>query len=129
MVKIRSMTLVQAPMERCFRLALSVDLHRAATQDVPFAGRTSGLLGPGKTVGWKHSRLGWKLKRESLVDLWRPFTFFHEVMVTGTFGFYEHEHHFAPMNDGTRIRDERSEERRVGKECGLLCRSRWSPYH
>ena len=24
---------------------------------------------------------------------------------------------------------ERSEERRVGKECALLCRSRWSPYH
>ena len=23
----------------------------------------------------------------------------------------------------------RSEERRVGKECSLLCRSRWSPYH
>src|SRR6187399_3443258 len=22
-----------------------------------------------------------------------------------------------------------SEERRVGKECSLLCRSRWSPYH
>ena len=22
-----------------------------------------------------------------------------------------------------------SEERRVGKECRLLCRSRWSPYH
>ena len=25
--------------------------------------------------------------------------------------------------------DFRSEERRVGKECRLLCRSRWSPYH
>ena len=24
---------------------------------------------------------------------------------------------------------ERSEERRVGKECCLVCRSRWSPYH
>ena len=24
---------------------------------------------------------------------------------------------------------ERSEERRVGKECSLPCRSRWSPYH
>ena len=24
---------------------------------------------------------------------------------------------------------ERSEERRVGKECFRLCRSRWSPYH
>ena len=23
----------------------------------------------------------------------------------------------------------RSEERRVGKECPVLCRSRWSPYH
>ena len=23
----------------------------------------------------------------------------------------------------------RSEERRVGKECPQLCRSRWSPYH
>ena len=23
----------------------------------------------------------------------------------------------------------RSEERRVGKECWITCRSRWSPYH
>ena len=28
--------------------------------------------------------------------------------------------------DGT---GRRSEERRVGKECPQLCRSRWSPYH
>ena len=27
------------------------------------------------------------------------------------------------------LRVDRSEERRVGKECSLLCRSRWSPYH
>ena len=27
------------------------------------------------------------------------------------------------------ISGERSEERRVGKECHLTCRSRWSPYH
>ena len=26
-------------------------------------------------------------------------------------------------------RAHRSEERRVGKECACLCRSRWSPYH
>ena len=26
-------------------------------------------------------------------------------------------------------REVRSEERRVGKECELKCRSRWSPYH
>src|SRR3546814_19696703 len=28
-----------------------------------------------------------------------------------------------------RARPERSEERRVGKECVSKCRSRWSPYH
>src|SRR3546814_16343261 len=27
------------------------------------------------------------------------------------------------------VRDGRSEERRVGKECVSTCRSRWSPYH
>ena len=27
------------------------------------------------------------------------------------------------------VRAARSEERRVGKECCLVCRSRWSPYH
>ena len=26
-------------------------------------------------------------------------------------------------------RSNRSEERRVGKECASMCRSRWSPYH
>ena len=31
-------------------------------------------------------------------------------------------------NFNRRIR-ERSEERRVGKECQSTCRSRWSPYH
>ena len=25
--------------------------------------------------------------------------------------------------------NKRSEERRVGKECASMCRSRWSPYH
>ena len=32
------------------------------------------------------------------------------------------------LNLGYKI-DTRSEERRVGKECLRLCRSRWSPYH
>ena len=27
------------------------------------------------------------------------------------------------------VNEKRSEERRVGKECRALCRSRWSPYH
>ena len=31
--------------------------------------------------------------------------------------------------DPTDLRERRSEERRVGKECDRVCRSRWSPYH
>ena len=34
--------------------------------------------------------------------------------------------------EGPRVREVasgRSEERRVGKECASMCRSRWSPYH
>src|SRR3546814_18608148 len=28
-----------------------------------------------------------------------------------------------------KVLPERSEERRVGKECGSTCKSRWTPYH
>ena len=40
----------------------------------------------------------------------------------------EFERLVEEKSDGT-IDIERSEERRVGKECLRLCRSRWSPYH
>src|SRR3546814_12208402 len=40
---------------------------------------------------------------------------------------------FASQNVRPRIigraESDRSEERRVGKECVSMCRSRWSPYH
>ena len=36
---------------------------------------------------------------------------------------------FEEAVDGVRFIANRSEERRVGKECLRLCRSRWSPYH
>jgi hypothetical protein len=35
----------------------------------------------------------------------------------------------ALFQNFTTLEDARSEERRVGKECRRLCRSRWSPYH
>ena len=35
----------------------------------------------------------------------------------------------SEMFDGREQFFTRSEERRVGKECSLQCRSRWSPYH
>ena len=34
-----------------------------------------------------------------------------------------------PLINGLQLENGRSEERRVGKECDIPCRSRWSPYH
>src|SRR3546814_15077336 len=35
----------------------------------------------------------------------------------------------TPFPPGVKLKDGRSDERRVGKECVSTCRSRWSPYH
>ena len=40
-------------------------------------------------------------------------------------GLLQREHDGRHYGTGVR----RSEERRVGKECTSVCRSRWSPYH
>ena len=34
-----------------------------------------------------------------------------------------------PRRQMSKFLESRSEERRVGKECRIGCRSRWSPYH
>ena len=35
----------------------------------------------------------------------------------------------CPLRGHSNVQGDRSEERRVGKECSAVCRSRWSPYH
>ena len=44
---------------------------------------------------------------------------------------YEAVKHQGKKGKGNSLDEvgERSEERRVGKECRIGCRSRWSPYH
>ena len=106
MKKIRTMTLVQAPMERCFKLAVSIDLQMAATHEKAVAGVTSGLIGPGETVTWRGSSFIGIRTYQSLIEVWRPYSYFRDIMISGPFNAFEHEHYFAPMNDGTRIRDE-----------------------
>jgi ligand-binding SRPBCC domain-containing protein len=103
---IRSVTQVKAPMERCFKLAVSIDLQMAATGQKAIDGTTSGLIGPGETVTWQSPGLIGKVTHKNLIEVWRPHTYFRDIMVDGPFAAFEHDHHFAPMNDGTRIRSE-----------------------
>ena len=109
METIRLTTWMDAPLERCFRLATSIDLHVASaadTRESAIGGVTSGELGDGDSVEWRGRHFGRWVTHTSKVDGWRPFSYFREVMTKGWFARFEHEHHFAVMDDGTRMRDE-----------------------
>ncbi len=109
MQTIRLTTWIDAPVERCFKLATSIDLHLASaaqTQEKAVGGVTSGLIGEGETVQWQGRHLGRLRTHTSRIDGWRPYSYFRDVMVEGSFALFEHEHHFAVMDDGTRMRDE-----------------------
>ena len=43
--------------------------------------------------------------------------------------WYSRSKRFSATTKASKPRPRRSEERRVGKECFVPCRSRWSPYH
>src|SRR3546814_11384239 len=54
--------------------------------------------------------------------------------VAGRADFLVHLHpalqlRLVPVRQQYAVAGQRSEERRVGKECVSTCRSRWSPYH
>ena len=70
--------------------------------------------------GSRKDYIGFKLDSARVPDLPKPRPY-REIFVYG------------PRVEGVHLRfgavARRSEERRVGKECCALCRSRWSPYH
>ena len=109
MVTIRTVTWVDAPVERCFRLATSVSflLASAKSGNVKIvSGGKSGSLEQGDTVTWRGRMFGVGRIHSSHIEIVRPFHYVREVMVAGGFKLYEHERHFAAMDDGTRIKDE-----------------------
>jgi hypothetical protein len=109
METIRLATWINAPVERCFLLSLSIDLHVASagnTGEKAIDGVMSGLIGEGQTVTFRGRHYGAQREHTSRIDVLRPHNYFRDVMVSGSFRHFVHEHHFAPMDDGTRMRDE-----------------------
>jgi len=109
METIRLETWIDAPVERCFLLSLNIDLHvvsARSTREQAIDGVTTGLIGEGQTVTFRARHLGLWRRHTSRVEVVRPYTYFRDVMIKGVFHRFEHEHHFAAMNDGTRMRDE-----------------------
>lgn len=120
---IRVATWIDAPIERCFLLSLSIDLLWGSTGS---AG-TGGLLREGQTVTLPGRPFG-VLRHTCRVDELRPHSYFRDVMIAGNFRHFMHEHHFAPMNDGTRIRDEIRFSSRWGPVGNLFARKRLKAY-
>jgi hypothetical protein len=85
---IRVETYIDAPIERCYDLSPSVDLHRrsiAQTRERPVAGVTAGVMKPGDTVTWKAVHFGIKQHLTSKITVYeRPYRFTDE-MVKGAF--------------------------------------------
>jgi ligand-binding SRPBCC domain-containing protein len=109
METIRLGTWIDAPVERCFLLSLSVDLHVAAarsTREKTAAGVTEGMISEGETLTFKGRHFGVRWRHTSLIEKLRPHSYYRDIMIAGPFEHFEHDHHFAPMDDGTRMRDD-----------------------
>src|SRR5713226_1430526 len=108
MPTIRLETYINAPIERCFDLSLSVDLHRhsvAHTHERPVAGVTSGVMKLGDTVTWEAMHFGIKQHLTSKITAYeRPYRFTDE-MVRGAFRELTHLHEFVPQPPGTLMID------------------------
>jgi ligand-binding SRPBCC domain-containing protein len=108
MPTIRLETSINAPIERCFDLSLSVDLHHHSvmhTHERPVAGVTKGMMKLGDTVTWEAVHFGIRQHLTSKITIYeRPFRFTDE-MVQGAFQEIIHIHEFVPQPSGTLMVD------------------------
>jgi len=102
-------TWIAAPIERCFDLMRSVDLHTASTattREKAVGGKTSGLLDTGDVVTWEAVHLGVRQRLTVRVTRCDRPTSFEDVMVRGAFARFTHRHAFREEHGGTLMLDD-----------------------
>ncbi|GEO03108.1 hypothetical protein AAE02nite_07720 [Adhaeribacter aerolatus] len=108
MPEINIRTFVKAPIQICFDLSRSIDLHQLSTQktgEKAIAGRTTGLIELHETVTWRAKHFGvWQKLTSKITAFNYPF-YFEDQMVSGAFKYFRHEHHFTPTENGTQMQD------------------------
>lgn len=106
---IRLDTKIDAPLERVFDLARSIDAHIASTEGTherAVAGRASGLIEMGESVTWEARHLGVNQRLTvGIISMERPHAFSDE-MIRGAFASMRHHHRFMPDGIGTLMIDE-----------------------
>jgi len=101
-------TRIKAPIEVCFDLCRSIDLHKISAQQTnekAIAGVTSGLINEGETVTWRAKHLGVYQKLTSIVTACEKPHYFVDEMVKGTFKRFKHEHFLEEKNGQTFVVD------------------------
>lgn len=81
-------TQMRAPIERCFDLARSVEIHLRSTEKTreKVVGRsTNGLLGLNDEVTWEATHLRIRQRLTSRITVWNPPYHFRDSMVRGAF--------------------------------------------
>lgn len=102
-------TRIHAPIQRCFDLSRSIDLHTVSTRktnEKAIAGVTSGLIGFNQEVTWKAKHFGVYQKLTTRITAFHSPVFFEDKMVKGIFKKMEHKHFFEQEGDETVMRDE-----------------------
>ncbi|MES2765568.1 MAG: SRPBCC family protein [Bacteroidota bacterium] len=110
-------TEIHAPIEICFDLSISIDLHMLsteATREKAIAGRTSGLIGLNETVTWHAKHFGVWQKITVQITAFKKPEYFTDEMVKGAFKSMKHIHYFAEKPYGTLMKDEFAFESPLG---------------
>jgi ligand-binding SRPBCC domain-containing protein len=105
MVELKEITTISAPIDRCFDLARSVEVHLAGNvhfgeSAVAVGGVTTGLVDLGQRVTWRAKHLGvWQNLTSEITRYERP-TYFRDEMIKkgGAFRTMEHDHYFSAQS-------------------------------
>ena len=110
MIELHETTLISAPLERCFDLARSIEVHllgNTHSGEQATAGIRTGVIGPGEQVTWRARHFGVRQHLTSAITAFRPPTYFQDTMLRGAFHSMQHDHHFRTLPNGlTEMRDD-----------------------
>jgi ligand-binding SRPBCC domain-containing protein len=109
MAVIRIVTMIAAPIDRCFDLARDIDFHTrslAGTGERAVAGRITGLIGLGESVTWEARHLGVRQRFTAEVTVFERPVYFRDVMTAGAFKSFAHDHRFEDRGGETVMTDE-----------------------
>ncbi len=111
MTTLYELTVINAPIERCFDLSRSVEVHvlgnvHFGEQAVPLEGSASGLLGLGDRVTWQARHFGVRQRLTSQITEFDAPHAFQDTMLRGAFAWMQHDHFFRQLPGGpTYMRD------------------------